>query len=323
VQETGFCTNGDGVTEFAPELAAVVLTVTRTGPRLLVTGTDRPALPTGGLDAIPDRTLDAAVRHWVAAQTGLVLGYVEQLYTFGDLGRDTEPDHRRLTITYLAFVPGSDAAARWPDLYALFPWEDRRDGEADDELVDLLEAWVRGDRRARRVRADTTFGLHGAPWDPVKALERYELLYEAGLVGEAHRAGHEGPVALGVECVLDHRRIMATALSRVRGKLTYRPLVFELLASTFTLSRLQQVVEALIGVPLHTQNFRRLVDATGLVEGTGRHEAPARGRPAELFRFRKEVLRERAAPGLRIPRNAGRSADVAILRRAHNTQSEH
>jgi hypothetical protein len=310
------------VTDFAPELAAVVLTVTGTAPRLLVTGTERPALPTGDLDAVADRTLDAAVRRWVATQTGLVLGYVEQLYTFGDLGRDALPDHRRLTITYLAFVRGSEAAARWPDLYALFPWEDRRRGGADDHLVELLEDWVRGDR-ARRERADTTFGLHGAPWDPVRALERYELLYEAGMVGEAHRSGRHGPAALGVECAVDHRRIMATALSRVRGKLTYRPLVFELLAPTFTLSRLQQVVEALIGVRLHTQNFRRLVDATGLVEGTGRHEAPARGRPAELFRFRKEVLRERAAAGLRIPRNAGRAVDVANVRRAHNTQSEH
>jgi hypothetical protein len=178
-------------------------------------------------------------------------------------------------------------------------------------------------RRARRERVDTTFGLGGAPWDPVKALERYELLYEAGLVGEAHRAGKPGPAALGVECVLDHRRIMATALSRVRGKLTYRPLVFELLPTTFALSRLQRVVEALIGVRLHTQNFRRLVDATGLVEGTGRHEAPARGRPAELFRFRKEVLRERAAPGLRIPRNAGRPGDVGRVRQPPNTHIEH
>jgi hypothetical protein len=311
------------VTDFAPELAAVVLTVTGTSPRLLVTGKDLPALPTGGLDAVADRTLDAAVRHWVAAQTGLELGYVEQLYTFGDLGRDAHSDERRLTITYLAFVRGSEAAAGWPDLYALFPWEDRRGGEPADDLVDLLEQWAQHAPGTRRERVDTTFGLNGSPWDPVKALERYELLYEAGMVGEAHRAGNPGPAALGVECALDHRRIMATALSRVRGKLTYRPLVFELLPPTFTLSRLQQVVEALIGVRLHTQNFRRLVDATGLVDGTGRHETPARGRPAELFSFRKEVLRERAAPGLRIPRNAGRRSDVAPVRRTRNTQSEH
>jgi hypothetical protein len=57
-------------------------------------------------------------------------------------------------------------------------------------------------------------------------------------------------------------------------------------------------VEALAGVPLHKQNFRRLVEHGGLVEGTGSFDAKTGGRPAELFRFRREVLRERRAPGL-------------------------
>ena len=73
---------------------------------------------------------------------------------------------------------------------------------------------------------------------------------------------------------LDHRRILATALGRVRGKLKYRPVVFELLPPTFTLSRLQRVVEALAGVRLHKQNFRRLVERGGLVEGTGGSSSP-------------------------------------------------
>jgi len=57
---------------------------------------------------------------------------------------------------------------------------------------------------------------------------------------------------------LDHRRLLATALGRLRGKLKYRPVVFELLPTTFSLLRLQRVVEALAGVRLHKQNFRRL-----------------------------------------------------------------
>ena len=59
---------------------------------------------------------------------------------------------------------------------------------------------------------------------------------------------------------LDHRRILATALGRLRGKLKYRPVVFELLPSAFTLLQLQRVVEALAGVRLHKQNLRRLVE---------------------------------------------------------------
>ncbi len=98
----------------------------------------------------------------------------------------------------------------------------------------------------------------------------------------------------------DHRRIVATALGRLRGKLTYRPVVFELLPAAFTLLSLQRLVEALSGVRLHKQNFRRLVEGAGLVEGTGLL-APTGGRPAELFRFRRDVLRERPRPGVGMP----------------------
>ncbi len=103
---------------------------------------------------------------------------------------------------------------------------------------------------------------------------------------------------VGEPMALDHRRLLATALGRLRGKLKYRPVVFELLPTTFTLLRLQRVVEALAGAPLHKQNFRRLVETAGLVEGTGVLESRPVGRPAELFRFRREVLRERRAPGV-------------------------
>jgi hypothetical protein len=167
--------------------------------------------------------------------------------------------------------------------------------------------------QTRRERTEITFGLHGAPWDPERTLERYELLYEAGLVEEAHRGNatsHAQPPGgfLGRPMALDHRRILATALGRVRGKIKYRPVVFELLPATFTLWQLQCVVEALAGIRLHKQNFRRLVERGGLVEGTGQYDLSTGGRPAELFRFRREVLRERAAPGVGLP-----GAGVRIL----------
>jgi hypothetical protein len=95
--------------------------------------------------------------------------------------------------------------------------------------------------------------------------------------------------------------MLATALGRLRGKIRYRPVVFELLPPTFTLLQLQRTVEALAGVPLHKGNFRRLVEKGGLVEGTGRHDDATGGRPAEIFRFRRDVLRERPAPGVGLP----------------------
>ena len=141
-------------------------------------------------------------------------------------------------------------------------------------------------------------------WDEERVLERYELLYEAGLVREAEADGRAAPHPLveltGHPMAFDHRRILATAIARLRAKVKYRPVVFELMPETFTLSELQATVETIFGRVLHTQNFRRLVTQAELVEPTG-GKAPAKGgRPAALHRFRREVLTERPAPGLRI-----------------------
>ena len=144
------------------------------------------------------------------------------------------------------------------------------------------------------------FGLGGSVWDVERVLERYELLWEIGFVPEAGAERCDDAVN-GRPLALDHRRIAAQALGRIRGKARYRPVVFELLPETFTLTRLQRVVEALSGVTIHAQNFRRLLDRGGLVERTGQFDTSTGGRPAGVYRFRREVLRERPAPGVGLP----------------------
>ena len=155
------------------------------------------------------------------------------------------------------------------------------------------------------------FGIGGG-WDEEKVLERYELLYEAGLVAEAdarrparRRSNGRDLPELGRPMEFDHRRILATALGRLRGKLKYRPVVFELLPPEFTLSTCRQTVEAISGTLLHKQNFRRLVEQGGLVEVTGNVSTETGGRPARLYRFRREVVLERPAPGLRVKPGRG------------------
>jgi hypothetical protein len=297
-------------------LQAVIVAVTDEVPRILTVrlGDGPDALAAGPLDPERDRTLELGVRRWVREQTGIELGYTEQLYTFGDADRDGEPGCRTLSVAYLALVRQGRTAgtgdAGWRDWYGYLPWEDWRAGRPallDRAVAPALAAWAgRGsDPARRRDRAEIAFGLGGAAWDPVRVLERYELLYEAGLVAEAGASD-----GLGTAMALDHRRIAATALGRLRGKLTYRPVVFELLPVEFTLLQLQRVVEALTGTRLHKQNFRRLVEHGRLVEGTGAVSASGRGRPAELFRFRPEVLRERPAPGVGLP---GRRADATAV----------
>ena len=145
--------------------------------------------------------------------------------------------------------------------------------------------------------------------DAVLALERLELLYGAGILAESGRDQRAidgrsvapAPTNIGVPMESDHRRVLATALGRIRGKLAYRPVVFELLPGEFTLLNLQQVAEALSGAHLHKQNFRRLVMNADLVEAIGRTTTVGRGRPAELFRFRREVLGEKLTVGLARP----------------------
>ena len=73
----------------------------------------------------------------------------------------------------------------------------------------------------------------------------------------------------------------------------------------FTLLQLQRVVEALSGARLHKQNFRRLVTNADLVESIGRTTTIGRGRPAKLFRFRREVLGEKLTVGLSRPMMRG------------------
>ncbi|MEZ5331594.1 MAG: hypothetical protein R2991_05985 [Thermoanaerobaculia bacterium] len=297
-------------------LNAVIVAVTEEAPRVLTvrSGAGVPALPFGPLDPDGDRTLELGLRRWVREQTGIGLGYVEQLYTFGDRDRDAAgADRRVLSVGYLALVreeaAETSAAAEWMDVYAFLPWEDLRDGGPSHRLEGALQAWLAGipGRSARTVQADRiaiNFGLEGAAWDGYRVLERYELLYEAGLVEEAVRdrgAAAAAECRLGRGMAQDHRRILATALGRLRGKLKYRPVVFELVPETFTLYQLQRVVESLAGVRLHKQNFRRLVEKGGLVEGTGRIHRETGGRPAELFRFRREVLKERPTPGVGLP----------------------
>jgi hypothetical protein len=309
-------------------LNAVILAVTDDRPRVLTVSpqaasadavSDEPlrALPFGPFDAEQDRTLELCMRKSVIKQTGSELGYLEQLYTFADQGRDPRErfgGSRVLSVAYLALVQEDALSAvedaSWEDCYAYFPWEDWRVGRPGvmADIESALLGWAAvGDAETtpaeRHERIEICFGLGNAGWDAYQVLERYELLYEAKLISESWLDLGQDPQSpicerLGRPMAFDHRRILATALGRVRGKLRYRPVVFELLPDRFTLLRLQQVVEALSGLRQHKQNFRRQVERSGLVEGTGMREAKTGGRPAELFRFRRAVLRERRAPGV-------------------------
>jgi hypothetical protein len=262
------------------------------------------ALPSGPLEP-SHRSLQSGLRIWVEEQTHHPIGHVEQLYTFADRDRAEGPV-RAISISYLALTRIGESDAGWRDWYSYFPWEDLRDeagARAARAMGARLLSWAQAESGAiaqqRRQRCAVSFGLDGMPWDEELVLQRYELLYEAGLVAEARPA--LPPNDAGRAMLRDHRRILATGIARLRARIKYRPVVFELMPPSFTLLQLQLAFEALAGRRLHKQNFRRLIEQQNLVEETGQLAERAIGRPAKLFRFRREVLQARHAAGSKLP----------------------
>jgi hypothetical protein len=297
----------------AVDLTAVIVAVTEGDARVLTVAEGK-ALPSGPFE-LAHRSLQQGLRAWVEEQTRHPLGYIEQLYTFADRDRvDPRTGRRVISISYLGLTREGAArpetGARWHSWYDFFVWEDHRKAVPlviAERIEPGLRAWARqadrGGRRDRWQRALVAFSLDGRPWNEELVLQRYELLYEAGLVAEALRT--RGPtqaaVLPGRTMHADHRRILATGIARLRAKIKYRPVVFELMPPSFTLLHLQRCVEAIAGRSLHKQNFRRLIEQQELVEETGEMAVDTGGRPAKLFRFRRQVLAERAISGSKLP----------------------
>lgn len=288
------------------ELIAVLSAVTGDEPRVM-TIRSGDALPSGPFE-LGHRSLQAGLREWIRDQTGHPVGYLEQLYTFADRDRTREDiDVRTISISYLGLVreqpaPGA-GRPEWHGWYEYFPWEDHRKGRPDIlvGIINRLQDWTNAEpahRAHRQRRIDFAFDPIGNAWNEDLVLQRYELMYEAGLVAEAGRPAEE---SFGRSMFADHRRILATGIARLRAKIKYRPVVFELMPEKFTLLQLQRTVEALAGLTLHKPNFRRLIDQQELIEETGETTAETGGRPAKLFRYRHAILEERALSGSKLP----------------------
>lgn len=314
-------------------LTAVVLSVRQEQPVVMVapaTPTERPSeahgssrpwrLPAGRFCPLEQPSLEAALRKVVLDSAGRELGYLEQLLTdYGSFdvhpGMAAAGGPRQLSVSYLALSraetsPLADGAS-WLDCYELLPWEDFRGGRPallSAQILPGLETWCGMNtsdqapasesetQMSRSERVAVSFGLSGRSWDDERVVDRLDLLIEAGLLDRV------APSPLSASDI----RLAAAGLGRLRAKIRNRPVVFELLPREFTLFELQRTVEAVLGPTLHKQNFRRLVEGTGLVEPTGDVRNNTGGRPAKTFRFRREVLLERPAPGVHV--RPGRAA---------------
>jgi 8-oxo-dGTP diphosphatase len=182
------------------------------------------ALPGGFVDM--DETLEQAAKRELQEETGISRLYLEQLFTFGDPGRD--PRDRVITVAYYALVKLTDHTIK-----------------ADTDASDVA-------------------------WFAVSDLPRLAF---------------------------DHAKIVATALTRLKGKVRYQPIGFELLPAKFTLSQLQRLYEVVLERPLDKRNFRKKILGMGLLVETSEIQKDVAHRAARLYRFDEERYRRLVQKG--------------------------
>jgi 8-oxo-dGTP diphosphatase len=161
-----------------------------------------------------EESLDAAARRELEEESGIRPSHLEQLYTFGDPGRD--PRGRVVTVAYFALVKLSD--------HRVHAATDAREA-----------AWF-------------------SVWDTPKL-------------------------------AFDHGEVLATALQRLKGKVRYQPIGFELLPPKFTLTQLQKLYEVILERELDKRNFRKKILAMDLLEELDEVEQDVSHRAARLYRF--------------------------------------
>ncbi|MCZ7644945.1 MAG: NUDIX hydrolase [Planctomycetota bacterium] len=99
----------------------------------------------------------------------------------------------------------------------------------------------------------------------------------------------------------DHRKILDYALERLRNKLEYTTVGFQLLPRKFTLTELQQVYETILGRELDKRNFRRKVELLGILEETDEKKMEGVHRPARLYRFKARQFEKLKDKGILFP----------------------
>jgi 8-oxo-dGTP diphosphatase len=161
--------------------------------------------------------------------------------------------------------------------------------QIDESLDEAAARLLRDKAGLTRVFLEQLFTFGEPKRDPrgrVITVAYYALL-DAARFGKATAVKRSVPSLSRAEMYLDHADIIAEAVKRLRGKLDWSPVGFQLLPEQFTLRQLQDVHEAVRGEAQNKDSFRRRMLASEQLEATGSFERDVLHRPAELYRFRR------------------------------------
>jgi 8-oxo-dGTP diphosphatase len=219
------------------------------------------ALP-GGFVSVHE-SIDEAARRELKTETNVDNIYMEQLYTFGDVNRD--PRTRVISCSYMALVDSSSLELKAGEDADEAKWFNVRysvseEGETQNEKLMKLELWSEDEKLSAVVKV--TEELHGRV-----ANSKRELVETKGIA-------------------FDHGMVIAYALERLRNKIEYTDIAFNLMSELFTLTELQQVYEVILDKELLAAAFRRKI-ADRVIE-TDEFTKDAGHRPSKLYRFNKE-----------------------------------
>jgi 8-oxo-dGTP diphosphatase len=146
-----------------------------------------------------------------------------------------------------------------------------------------------------------TFGdVERDPRERIVTVAYYALVNLAGHAVQASTDARNAawfPVTELPTLAFDHARIIDTALERLRGKVRYQPLGFELLPERFTLRQLQHLYEIVLGRELDKRNFRKKVLSMGILKETNEIEKDVAHRAARLFRFDQRAYQKLTRQG--------------------------
>ncbi|NRF94215.1 NUDIX hydrolase [Paenibacillus frigoriresistens] len=222
------------------------------------------ALPGGFVTK--DESLDEAALRELKTETNIDNVYMEQLYTWGDVNRD--PRTRVISCSYMALVDssslevmaGDDADdARWFSVRYSVLEEKKTIMENDFVFEKVIKITLSNDK-------DTLETV-------IKVIEKY--------AGKVVMVDREVIVSNGI--AFDHAQMIQYAVERLRNKIEYTDIAFNLMPELFTLSELQQVYEVTLGKELLSAAFRRKI--ADMVMETNQFTKDAGHRPAKLFRF--------------------------------------